>query len=41
LGLMREKADITPFKDKLLRDDFGAIYLPRQIREEINMIRHA
>jgi NAD(P)H-nitrite reductase large subunit len=37
LGLMREKTDITIFKDKLLRDDFGAIYLPRQIREEINM----
>jgi len=37
LGLMREKTDITLFKDKLLRDDFGAIYLPRQIREEINM----
>jgi NAD(P)H-nitrite reductase large subunit len=37
LGLMREKTDITPFKDKLLRDDFGAIYLPREIREEINM----
>ncbi len=37
LGLMREKTDITPFKDKLLRDDFGVIYLPRQIREEINM----
>ncbi len=41
LGLMREKTDITPFKDKLLCDDFGAIYLPREIREEINMIRHA
>ncbi len=41
LGLMREKTDITPFRDKLLRDDFGAIYLPREIREEINMIRHA
>lgn len=37
LGLMREKTDITSFKDKLLRDDFGAIYLPRELREEINM----
>jgi NAD(P)H-nitrite reductase large subunit len=37
LGLMREKTDITLFKDKLLRDDFGAIYLPRELREEINM----
>lgn len=38
LGLMREKTDITLFKDKLVRDDFGAIYLPRELREEINMV---
>ena len=36
LGLMRDKVDVTPFKDDLLREDFGAIYLPREIREEIN-----
>ncbi len=34
LGLMRDKIDITSFKDKLLEDDFGLIYLPEDIRKE-------
>jgi NAD(P)H-nitrite reductase large subunit len=38
LGLMREKVDITSFKDDLLREDFGAAYLPREIRDEINAV---
>ena len=36
LGLMRDKVDVAPFKDDLLREDFGAIHLPRKIREAIN-----
>lgn len=36
LGLMRDKVDVTSFKDDLLREDFGAAYLPRKIRDEIN-----
>ena len=36
LGIMREGADVTSFKDKLLREDFGAIYLPHELRQEIN-----
>lgn len=37
LGLMREKADVTSFKDDLLREDFGAVHLTRELRHEINM----
>lgn len=36
LGLMRDMVDVTSFKDDLLREDFGAAYLPREIRDEIN-----
>lgn len=38
LGLMRERVDVTSFKDDLLREDFGAIYLPRELRREINTV---
>ncbi len=38
LGLMRKKVDVTRFKDDLLREDFGAIYLPSELRREINTI---
>lgn len=38
LGLMRDRVDITSFKDDLLREDFGAAYLPREIRDEINTV---
>ncbi len=34
-GLIREKADVTPFKDKLLAPDFGFILLPREIRNAL------
>ena len=37
LGLMRDKVDVTSFKDDLLRKDFGAIYLPQSLRKEINI----
>lgn len=33
LGLMRDKVDISSFKDKLLSSNFGLIYLPREVRE--------
>lgn len=36
LGLMRERVNVSSFKDKLLCEDFGAIYLPRELRLEIN-----
>lgn len=36
LRLMRDKVDVTPFKDDLLREDFGAIYLPSERRQAIN-----
>lgn len=36
LDLMRRKADITTFKDVLLRGDFGSIHLPRKLRQEID-----
>jgi NAD(P)H-nitrite reductase large subunit len=35
LGIMRDKIDVTSFKDNLLSEDFGAINLPRKIRDEI------
>ena len=34
LGLMRDKADITPFKSEILLEDFGLIYLPNALRQE-------
>lgn len=34
LGLMRDKADISSFKDEILREDFGQIYIPENIRRE-------
>ncbi|MBD3184538.1 NAD(P)/FAD-dependent oxidoreductase [Candidatus Poribacteria bacterium] len=36
LGLMRDKVDVSSFKDDLLRIDFGAVHLPIKLREEIN-----
>jgi len=35
LGLMRDKVDIGEFKDHLLQEDFGRIYLPREMRREL------
>lgn len=34
LGLMRDKADITEFKDELMLEDFGQIHVPERIRRE-------
>lgn len=34
-GLIREKADITPFKEHLLAPDFGFIHLTREIRSAL------
>jgi NAD(P)H-nitrite reductase large subunit len=34
LGLMRDKVDITSFKNELLLEDFGPIYLPKTLRQE-------
>lgn len=34
-GLIREKADITPFKENLLAQDFGFIHLPRETRDAL------
>ncbi len=34
LALMRDKVDVSSFKDDLLREDFGRIYLPKNIRQE-------
>ncbi|MBI1920190.1 MAG: NAD(P)/FAD-dependent oxidoreductase [Geobacter sp.] len=34
-GLVREKVDVTPFKDQLLNPDFGFVHLPREIREAL------
>jgi hypothetical protein len=34
LGLMRDKADITPFKSEILLEDFGQINLPKTLRRE-------
>jgi NAD(P)H-nitrite reductase large subunit len=34
LGLMRDKADITSFKNEILLEDFGPIYLPKALRQE-------
>ncbi|MGC9003989.1 MAG: NAD(P)/FAD-dependent oxidoreductase [bacterium] len=32
-GLMKEGMDVSSFKDRLLEDDFGLIYLPREYRK--------
>jgi NAD(P)H-nitrite reductase large subunit len=34
-GLIREKIDVTPFKEHLLVPDFGFIHLPRAIRSAL------
>ena len=34
-GLIREKVDVSGFKDILLRDDFGLISLPREYRKHL------
>lgn len=34
-GLVREKIDVSPFKDKLLAMDFGFIHLTREIRSTL------
>jgi NAD(P)H-nitrite reductase large subunit len=34
-GLIRDKIDVTPFKDKLLAVDFGFIHLTREIRNTL------
>jgi len=34
LGIMRDKVDITPFRNELLLEDFGPIYLPKTLRQE-------
>lgn len=34
-GLMREKIDVTPFRDKLLDVDFGFIHLTKEIRSSL------
>lgn len=34
VGLIRDKVDVTPFKDKLLKKDFGFIDLPYELRQE-------
>jgi len=38
LGLMRDRVDVTSFKNNLLREDFGTIYLPRELRREMNAV---
>ncbi len=34
-GLIREKIDVTPFKDKLLAVDFGFVHLTKEIRSTL------
>ncbi|HTP64587.1 MAG TPA: FAD-dependent oxidoreductase [Geobacteraceae bacterium] len=34
-GLIREKIDVSPFKERLLAHDFGFIHLPREIRNTL------
>ena len=34
-GLVREKIDVTPFKEKLLLPDFGFVHLPKEIRSAL------
>lgn len=33
-GLIKDKVDISPFKDKLLDKDFGFVYMPKSYRKE-------
>jgi NAD(P)H-nitrite reductase large subunit len=33
-GLMRDRVDVSGFKQELLADDFGLIYLPEELRRE-------
>lgn len=33
-NLIKEKVDVSEFKHKLVEDDFGLIYLPREVRSE-------
>lgn len=33
-GLIKDKVDVTPFKDKLMKHDFGFIDLPYELRQE-------
>lgn len=32
-GLIRDSIDVTPFKDYLLKDDFGYVYFPKDFRK--------
>jgi NAD(P)H-nitrite reductase large subunit len=34
-GLIRDRIDVTPFKDQLLTPDFGFVNLPREIRSAL------
>ena len=34
-GLIREKVDVTPFKDRLLEAGFGFVNLPREVRNRL------
>jgi len=34
-GIIREKVDVTPFKDKLLEPDFGFVHLTRELRSTL------
>lgn len=34
-GLIRERVDVTPFREQLLTPDFGFIHLPRQTRDAL------
>jgi NAD(P)H-nitrite reductase large subunit len=31
-GLIRDKVDVTPFREHLLAPDFGFVHLPRELR---------
>jgi NAD(P)H-nitrite reductase large subunit len=33
-GLMRDRVDVGIFKQKLLADDFGLVYLPKELRQQ-------
>lgn len=34
-GLIREKVEVTPFKDELLASDFGFVNIPRELRDNL------
>ena len=34
-GLIRERVNVTPFRDSLLTPDFGFIHLPRETRDAL------